>query len=198
MQNENDPNPYKVPTQEQVATANKRSYPRILFLGFYILFALGFTADFIANIEVSRFSTGAAVDGLIFGVVVAVIASICTLLAWAIAGAIVRRKGCAEVPRAEQVRFLITAVCTATLFMGIIPTVIETFSSTFPISEYMIPYFALLIPGLLHQIVTHFLTYRRQPNRRSAFVCTLAGILVVGGFCLMVVLIWAIAQSALT
>ncbi len=90
MQNENDQNPYKVTTQEQLATANKRSFPRILFLGFYILLALVFTADFIANIEVSRFSAGAAIDGLLFGVVVAVIASICTLLAWAIAGAMIR------------------------------------------------------------------------------------------------------------
>ena len=198
MQNENDQNPYKVTTQEQLATANKRSFPRILFLGFYILLALGFTADFIANIEVSRFSAGAAVDGLLFGVVVAVIASICTLLAWAIAGAMIREKECAEVSRAEQVRFLMKSVGTATLFLGIIPTVIEAFSNTYPMSDHLIPYFAILIPGLLYQVVTNFVSYRRQPDRKSAFVCTLAGMLVVGGFCLIILLIWAIAQSALT
>ncbi|MDB4532814.1 hypothetical protein N9248_00740 [bacterium] len=198
MQNENDQNPYKVTTQEQLATANKRSFPRILFLGFYILLALVFTADFIANIEVSRFSTGAAIDGLLFGVVVAVIASICTLLAWAIAGAMIREKECAEVSRAEQVRFLMKSIGTATLFLGIIPTVIQAFSNTYPMSDHLIPYFAILIPGLLYQVVTNFVSYRRQADRKSAFVCTLAGMLVVGGFCLIILLIWAIAQSALT
>ncbi|MDB4557650.1 hypothetical protein N9053_00735 [bacterium] len=198
MQNENDQNPYKVTTQEQFATANKRSFPRILFLGFYILLALVFTADFIANIEVSRFSAGAAIDGLLFGVVVAVIASICTLLAWAIAGAMIREKECAEVSRAEQVRFLMKSIGTATLFLGIIPTVIQAFSNTYPMSDHLIPYFAILIPGLLYQVVTNFVSYRRQADRKSAFVCTLAGMLVVGGFCLIILLIWAIAQSALT
>ncbi|MDA7873606.1 hypothetical protein N9087_00830 [bacterium] len=198
MQNENDQNPYKVTTQEQLATANKRSFPRILFLGFYILLALVFTADFIANIEVSRFSAGAAIDGLLFGVVVAVIASICTLLAWAIAGAMIREKECAEVSRAEQVRFLMKSIGTATLFLGIIPTVIQAFSNTYPMSDHLIPYFAILIPGLLYQVVTNFVSYRRQADRKSAFVCTLAGMLVVGGFCLIILLIWAIAQSALT
>lgn len=198
MQNENDQNPYKVTTQEQLATANKRSFPRILFLGFYILLALVFTADFIANIEVSRFSAGAAIDGLLFGVVVAVIASICTLLAWAIAGAMIREKECAEVSRAEQVRFLMKSIGTATLFLGIIPTVIQAFSNTYPMSDHLIPYFAILIPGLLYQVVTNFVSYRRQADRKSAFVCTLAGMLVVGGFCLIILLNWAIAQSALT
>ena len=198
MQNENDQNPYKVTTQEQLATANKRSFPRILFLGFYILLALVFTADFIANIEVSRFSAGAAIDGLLFGVVVAVIASICTLLAWAIAGAMILEKECAEVSRAEQVRFLMKSIGTATLFLGIIPTVIQAFSNTYPMSDHLIPYFAILIPGLLYQVVTNFVSYRRQADRKSAFVCTLAGMLVVGGFCLIILLNWAIAQSALT
>ncbi len=100
--------------------------------------------------------------------------------------------------RAEQVRFLMKSIGTATLFLGIIPTVIQAFSNTYPMSDHLIPYFAILIPGLLYQVVTNFVSYRRQADRKSAFVCTLAGMLVVGGFCLIILLIWAIAQSALT
>ena len=119
-------------------------------------------------------------------------------IAWPLAGTWISLKNVAPPTPLEAVRDLGVCVILSVLFFAIVPTVIESYGNTYPISEGTIGYF-LLLGGALLIIVWHqFLACKNQPSQRAAFI-VIMGMAAIGlAICVIAIFCSAIAGSALT
>ena len=119
-------------------------------------------------------------------------------ISWPLAGAWISFKNVSPPTRREAVRDLSLCFILSVLCFAIVPSIIESYGHTYPISGGTLGYF-LIVGGALLLIVWHqLLACKTQPSQRSAFI-VIMGCATVG---LVMLLLWAffvaIAGSALT
>ena len=119
-------------------------------------------------------------------------------ISWPLAGVWISCKNVAPPTPREAVRDLGVCFILSVLCFAIVPSVIESYGNTYPISGGTIGYF-LVLGGSLLSIVWHqFLACKNKPSQRSAFI-VIMGCATVG---MVMLLLWgffvAIAGSALT
>ncbi len=203
MSHQKGENPYQVALDPEVETEGgeaKGEIPvlRIVGLVTVVPLMLLFCISFLFDLEVKRFSSIALQDVVFFTGISFVIATVILPVFWAVAGFVVRRKKVPALSQQEAVLFVLkwiagTVVCFATL-----PSVIEGFGTTYPISEYTIQYFLLLALAMGFLVTENFLRYRREADQKSAFICCLGAIIVIMAVGMVGLFIFAIAASALT
>ena len=147
----------------------------------------------MATIDVEMLMLNTGICGVITGVLMAI--------AWPLASVWIRTKKVAPPTRRETVRNL---GCLAfwyimsLLFFAIVPTVIESYGNTYPISGSTLGYFFFLSAAVLLLVVYHVVSYRKQPSQMSLFIVTL-GMAAIGlAICVIAIFCSAIAGSAFT
>ena len=203
MNQQKEENPYEVILDSELQTeaAETKSegtlVPMVGVITLTPLITL-FCFSFLFNLEAERFSFDALFNVMFSTGVTSLIASVLLPVLWAVAGFLVRRKDIPPLTKLHARPIVFKWIASCVLFLGIVPTVIEGFSTTYPISEYTLSYFLLLALTLFFVILDHFLTYRHRPNQKFAFVCLLGGIMVIITVGLIGLLFFAIAASAAT
>ena len=141
-----------------------------------------------ADVEMLVLSTSACI--VITGFVMAI--------AWPLAGAWTQVKKAAQPTRLATVRCVGVWYIMSVLCFAIVPTVIESYGNTYPVSEATLGYFCFLGAALLLLLVYYAQRYRQQPSQESAFIIIL-GIVAIGLAVLVVFgFMAAIAASAWT
>ena len=194
-------NPYQATPEldtEVVVSDVKESKTRIVALATLGPIATLYTLAFLSSIELDRF-TDRSLENVIFNSsVCAVIATIVLPVVWAVAGAIVRRRNQAKPSQQDTAPFLLKWIGGSVLLFATIPSIIEGFGSTYPISEFTINYYLILALALVFLLVANFVGYRRKRDQKSAFVCCLGGLMVIMAVGMLGLFFFAIAASALT
>lgn len=194
-------NPYKaIPDQAEETTKATGENPVVRVVGLAILgpLVMLFVLSFLSTVEIERFSW-ADMEGVVLTTIIAVVITSATLpVIWAVAGFIGRRRNMPEMAQQESVFFVLKWAVACVLFVATIPSIIEGFSSTYPVSEYTVNYFVLLALSMIFVLAANFLQYRRMPTRKSAFVCCLGGVMVLMAVGVLGLFFVAIAGSALT
>lgn len=176
----------------------KKSTTRIVALTTLGPIVTLYTLAFFSSIELDRF-TDRSLENVIFNTTVcAVIATIVLPAVWAVAGTIVRRRNQAKPSHQDTAPFLLKWIGGSVLLFATIPSIIEGFGSTYPISEFTINYYLILALALVFLLVTNFVGYRRKRDQKSAFVCCLGGLMVIMAVGMLGLFFFAIAASALT
>ena len=183
---------------EVVVSDVKESKTRIVALATLGPIVTLYTLAFLSTIELDRF-TDRSLENVIFNSsVCAVIATIVLPVVWAVAGAIVRRRNQAKPSQQDTAPFLLKWIGGSVLLFATIPSIIEGFGSTYPISEFTINYYLILALALVFLLVANFVGYRWKRDQKSAFVCCLGGLMVIMAVGMLGLFFFAIAASALT
>lgn len=194
-------NPYQAvpePDAEVGVSDVKRSVTRIVALAALGPIVILYTLAFLSSIELNRF-TEDSLENVVFNTAVcALISTIALPVVWAVAGVIVRRRSQAKPTHQNTVLFLLKWIGGSVLFLATIPSIIEGFGNTYPISEFTINYYLILALAMVFFLVANFRGYRRKRDQKSAFVCCLGGLIVIMAFAMIGLFFFAIAASAVT
>lgn len=176
----------------------KKSATRIVALATLGPMVTLYTLAFLSSIELARF-TESSLENVIFNTsVCAVVATISLSAVWALAGAIVRRKSQAKPSQQDTAPFLLKWIGGSVLLFATLPSIIEGFGSTYPISDFTIYYYLILSLAVVFLLVGNFIGYRRKRDQKSAFVCCLGGLMIIMAVGMLGLFFFAIAASALT
>ena len=127
-----------------------------------------------------------------------VITGVLMAIAWPLAGAWIREKKVVPPTRREAARDLGLWYLMSVLFFAVVPSVIESYGNTYPISGNTLGYFFFLSAAVLFLVVYHIKSYRKQPSQESGFIVIL-GMAAIGlAISVIFILCSAIAGSALT
>ncbi|MEE2938067.1 MAG: hypothetical protein VYA84_18925 [Planctomycetota bacterium] len=194
-------NPYQAvpePDAEVGVSDVKKSVTRIVALATLGPIVILYTLAFLSSIELNRF-TKDSLENVVFNTAVcALISTIALPVVWAVAGVIVRRRSQAKPTHQNTVLFLLKWIGGSVLFLATIPSIIEGFGNTYPISEFTINYYLILALAMVFFLVANFRGYRRKRDQKSAFVCCLGGLIVIMAFAMIGLFFFAIAASAVT
>ena len=124
--------------------------------------------------------------------------AIAMAIAWPLAGVWIREKKVAPPTRREAVRYLSFYFIVLLLLFAIVPMVIEAFDKTYPISGVTINYFFCLTVAIVCLVAFHVGSYRTQPSQQSAFIVILEIAALGVAICVLFMLFFAVASSALT
>ena len=201
MDQQDGENPYVVgsgPDGEETAAKSKTSVLRIIGVSTFTLMVAVFLLSFFSDLEIERFKSielGRVFVNTGIGVI---IASIILPVLWGVVGLIFRRKDLPALTRSEASFFLLKCIGSSVLVFATIPSVIEGFGNTYPVSEYTVSYFLILAYGMICLFVSNVRRFRREPDLKSAFVCCLPGLLVIMAIGMVGLFMYAVAQSAYT
>ena len=194
-------NPYQAvpePDDEVGVSGSQKSVTPIVALVTLGPIVTLYTLAFLSTIELERFTERSLENIVVNTIVCALIAIIGLPVVWAVAGAIVRRSNQAKPAQQDTVLFLLKWIGGSILFFATIPSIIEGFSSTYPISEFTVNYYLILALAMVFLLVANFVGYRRKRDQKSAFVCCLGGLMVIMAVGMLGLFFFAIAASALT
>ena len=194
-------NPYEVLSDSEAGEAGaKNANPilRIVALATCGPIITLFFLSFFATLDIDRFTSNDFTNVVVFTSLAALIAAIALPATWGVSGFICRRTKLPTLSQQEILIFLSKWVAASVLLFATLPTVIEGFGSTYPISDYTINYFLLLALAMSFLVVTNFLSYRREPNQKSAFICCAGGIILILAIGMVGLYIFAIAASYAT
>ena len=201
MTEEDAENPYQAvpePDDEVGVSGSQKSVTPIVALVTLGPIVTLYTLAFLSTIELERFTERSLENIVVNTIVCALIAIIGLPVVWAVAGAIVRRSNQAKPAQQDTVLFLLKWIGGSILFFATIPSIIEGFSSTYPISEFTVNYYLILALAMVFLLVANFVSYRRKRDQKSAFVCCLGGLMVIIAVGMLGLFFFAIAASALT
>ena len=194
-------NPYVVgsdPDGEGTVAKSKTSVLRKVGLATFAFIVSVFSLSFLFNLEVGRFGSEELISVFVNTGIGAIIGSIILPVVWVVVGLVFRRKDVPALTRSEASLFLLKCIGSSVLVFATIPSVIEGFGTTYPISEYTFYYFFVLAFGMICLVVSNVRRFRREPNMKSAFVCGLGGLLVIMAIGMVALFMYAIAASAFT
>jgi len=117
---------------------------------------------------------------------------------WKLSGWWIRKRGVSPPDRREARRFLRLSFSAVVVLFATLPTVIEAYGNTYPISGETMGYFVCLFLASLMGVAYSFVSYRQQPSQQSAFIigAGLAAVFVTMG--IVALFAMAIAASAYT